>query len=631
LDPSFDCGSGATNGLYQDVVRSVVELPGGQLLVAGSFSGFNGLPRHGLTRLNPDGSSDPGWPDVLAAGDVNDVLLLAGGGFLIAGDLVLPGRPDHTGLVRLRADGTLDATFSSSLPPRDVYWVKGIQRVVQLADGSLLAGGIGSRYQVSNPFTWSAAPEARGVIHVLPDGTVDQSFKVAFGISTSDEESFAAVSAMKVDAEGRILVGGIFSQFEHADSTSLLRLNPDGSRDTSFAANLDYWITGLAIQNDGKILVACGVWTGSPPSSIVRLLPDGSLDPTFQAPVSSNRGWAGEPALAVQEDGRILISGNFDSVNGALAHNLARLNPDGSLDSNFTAGEGLAPAASGVGTLTLLRDGKIMAGGLFESFDGLRRRSLVRLGGGDHSPGPPSARVNPASQLIHPGLEASFVAYMNSASARRYQWLHENQGIPGATNQVLSLANVLPQQAGNYSVSVSDSVGTGTSAPVRLEVWPIDRTPGSFDPVFFTGSGPDGAVRAAARLPTGKLVIGGDFQQYDGLPHPHLARLQADGSLDTEYDLLPDGPVESIIPLQSGAFLVSGSFTSLKGLPCPGLARLSADGNWDQTFTKPVGLSGVLLTVQSDGKFLMGSIVGIRRYYPMAPWTGVLIPGSRSP
>ena len=611
LDPTFNCGSGATNFSYQSVLHRVAEMPDGKLLVGGSFSSFSGLSRASLVRLNPDGSPDAQWPDVLSGGEVNDVLVLPSGGILIAGHLGLPGKTNLVGLAKLGSDGVLDPAFQSSIPSRDAWFVRGLQRVVALSDGSFVAGGIGSRYSRWDPIWWWVNPDARGVIHVLSDGTIDPDFKVKFGISTSADESYAAVSALAIDAQGRILVGGFFNQFEHTPSACLIRLNPDGSIDPSFAWNLHGSVSSLAIQSDGKILVA-GRWAAASEWSLIRLLPDGNLDPTFQVNPSS-ASWCGIRTLALQSDGRILITGYFDFVNGFPARNVARLNPSGSLDSSFAA-SGPVGMASEPSTLTLLRDGNILVGGGLLYFDGEPRPSLVRLRGGDRTAGPPSARVYSSSQKTPPGMEVSFAAYANSSSPVRYQWARGNESIAGATNPVLTLPNVLPQHTGDYTVSVSDSFGTGTSHPVRLDVAPIDQSLGAFDPAFFTGSGPNGAVRTAARLPDGKLLIGGDFQEFDGQLRPFLARLQADGRLDPEFDLRPDGPVESIIPLSSGEFLVSGPFSTMNEVRCLGLARLTASGTWDASFKGPAGL-GVLRALQSDGKFLINSLVGLRRYH----------------
>src|SRR5262249_1632536 len=73
-------------------------------------------------------------------------------------------------------------------------------------------------------------------------------------------------------------------------------------------------------------------------------------------------------------------------------------------------------------------------------------------------------------------------------------------------------------------------------------------TNGVVDPTFNPGIGTDGPIRAVALQPDGKILIGGDFNSYNGTNVNFLARLNVDGSLDTSFNTGsgPDGPVNSI-------------------------------------------------------------------------------------
>jgi len=132
------------------------------------------------------------------------------------------------------------------------------------------------------------------------------------------------------------------------------------------------------------------------------------------------------------------------------------------------------------------------------------------------------------------------------------------------------------------------------------------------DPTFDPGTGPNSTVVAVAVQADGKIVIGGEFTEIDGTPRRGIARLNADGSLDREFDpkLTPSdlgGPQVSSVALQSdGKVLIFGGFSRLNGVSRNGAARLNPDGSLDASFTPPVGdwAWGLL---QADGKVLLRS------------------------
>ena len=127
------------------------------------------------------------------------------------------------------------------------------------------------------------------------------------------------------------------------------------------------------VQADGKILVGGYFRTvnGARRKSLARLNPDFSLDPTVFADINGT-----VLAIAVQTDGKIVIGGSFTAVGGASHNRVARLNADGSLDAAFNPGAG---ADALVYDVAVQPDGKILIGGDFESVNGVARTSLARL------------------------------------------------------------------------------------------------------------------------------------------------------------------------------------------------------------------------------------------------------------
>ena len=136
-------------------------------------------------------------------------------------------------------------------------------------------------------------------------------------------------------------------------------------------------MNALVVQSDGKVVI-CGDFTtvnGAARNRIARLNSDGTLDFTFLA-TASGANFAVN-AAAVQSDGKIVIGGRFSTINGTTRNHIARLNADGTLDASFLA------AGSGVNgdvfALALQSDGKPVIGGFFTSVNGTSRNGIARL------------------------------------------------------------------------------------------------------------------------------------------------------------------------------------------------------------------------------------------------------------
>lgn len=133
-----------------------------------------------------------------------------------------------------------------------------------------------------------------------------------------------------MQGDGKILRGGDFATVGGTTLTRLMRLNSDGSLETSFNPNFKGIAYSVAVQADEKILVG-GAFTTAGVSNrnrIARLNGDGSLDTNFNPNVSSTVQGA-----AVQADGLILLGGNFTSVGGLNRTNVARLQNDAAKQS----------------------------------------------------------------------------------------------------------------------------------------------------------------------------------------------------------------------------------------------------------------------------------------------------------
>jgi uncharacterized delta-60 repeat protein len=252
-----------------------------------------------------------------------------------------------------------------------------------------------------------------------------------------------------------------------------------------FQGEPDAGVRSLALQSDGKILVGGSFWevNGLRRTQIARLNTDGSLDTRFDAGAVEGAEWFGVTAVALEPDGQILIAGEVDSVAGQPRRDLARLNPDGSLDARFDP-DWRVPYF-GVRTVRLQPDGKIVAAGYFHNDDSRYDREIIRL----HPDGTRDNSFNQDTRL-HGGAA------------------------------VLEL-----QPDGKLLVGGWFGQGAPTKKVARF------LSNGRLDPAFLLDPDPEEAfiaVQAMALQPDGKILIGGVFEDVHGLRRIGLARLNND-------------------------------------------------------------------------------------------------------
>jgi uncharacterized delta-60 repeat protein len=346
-------------------VSSLAVQADGKLLVGGYFTTLGGQPRHYIGRLNADGTLDSAF-NPGAGGSYSTVSSLAvqsDGKILLVGGFSTLGGQTRFGIGRLNADGTLDGAFN----PGASSWVKSL--AVQ-ADGKILVGG---------EFTTLGGQTRSYIGRVNADGTVDSGFNPG--------ASGPVVWPMAAQADGRILVGGYFTTLGGQSRSGIGRLNADGTLDSGFnpgAGGVYPFVHSLAVQADGKILVG-GLFTtlgGQPRNHLARLNANGIVDSGFN-PGAGGGEYPSVYSLAVQADGKILVGGEFTTLGGQPRTNIARLNADGTLDGDFNPGASLGPcpgtSGPSVSSLAVQADGKILVGGSFTTLGGQPRTSIARF------------------------------------------------------------------------------------------------------------------------------------------------------------------------------------------------------------------------------------------------------------
>ncbi|MBP8258975.1 MAG: delta-60 repeat domain-containing protein [Verrucomicrobia bacterium] len=209
--------------------------------------------------------------------------------------------------------GALDPTF---LPARPDGLVRD---VAALPDGKVLIAG---------DFTKVGDLPRPAIARLCYDGSADEAFDPGSGPTGALGSTPARINTILHQSDGRILIGGVFTNFQGRARGCIARLWPNGAleEDELAGGGATNEVLALALQADGRILVG-GKFTrfhGVHCAQLVRLLPDGRLDPTFQYRYqdASKRGIS---AIAVQSDGRIVIGGSFRYLASQYRPSIARL------------------------------------------------------------------------------------------------------------------------------------------------------------------------------------------------------------------------------------------------------------------------------------------------------------------
>lgn len=582
VDVDFYPGSGADGAIHTIAVQ-----PDGKLLLGGEFFRVSNVPRNRVARLNVDGSLDHTFVPTNIFGERVSAILPQSDGKVLFGGTV--NRFDSTPLFgRLNPDGSADSAFMGA---NGLF--QPVNGLAVQSDGQILAA-------LTVPEDFAGPLVAR----FFPDGTRDWSLDapVLNNFPAGNSVSPIPCYSVAVDDGDKLLL---------AWQSGFWRLLPAGGSDLTFARPRaappwNFSPKTVAVQADGRIIIG-GLFTnlnGVPLGGLARLYADGSVDASFVPNLQPKN----VNALQIQPDGKIIIGGGFTNVNGIARRRLARLNADGSLDTTFPdpdvrPGEVLA--------MTLTADCKLIIAGTFRDIGDVPRRGIARL----HLD-PMAAPVivtPPASQTVTQGQTVSFYVETSCVPPGGYQWQFDGATLLGQTNSRMILQEASFSNAGSYTVIVSNSFGVTTSPPAELIVMAAPGHSGSLAGETVGDFGADGAVLAITHQADGKTLIGGRFTDVHGVARNDIARLHADGTVDLNFDIgsgvAGSGPVfVNALALQSdGKVVVAGRFLSVNGVDRTNIARLMPDGGVDSSFVAAVAQGPIsALLVQGDGRIIIG-------------------------
>jgi uncharacterized delta-60 repeat protein len=459
----------------------------------------------------------------------------------------------YSNIVRLNADYSIDPTFSASVNG-------GVFSIALQTDGKIVIGGI---------FTAVSGTSQNYVARLMPNGSVDPTFNTSGGAS-------GYINGVAVQQDGKILIGGTFTQVGGEFKPYAARLNADGSVDKAFTPNLPPQfdpnfipsiVYGITPQADGKVILAGFIYKSPSPGSvapIVRLNTDGSIDSSFIHPTINSNAYK----AVVQPDGKILLAGFFSTYGSTSRNRIMRLLPDGGLDFEFNPGTGFdGPVFS----IQLRANGSILAGGTFTTYNGTPRNNL--------------ALINADGSL-----DASFVPGVFSGGT-----VYTTP--TGADGRILMGGALVMPSAGRDTFALLGSTG-------------------ALDTSLNMNATAPGGTRVIAVQPNGNILVGGIFNRVNGAARNRLVRFNANGTVDSGFNSEVNiNSITTLLVQPDGKILVGGLnvIRNVAGSTPYALVRLNADGSYDSTFT----LSGVqartakALALQPDGKIIFSYTIPV--------------------
>jgi uncharacterized delta-60 repeat protein/uncharacterized repeat protein (TIGR01451 family) len=555
------------------LIKSVKRQTDGKLLIGGVFTNYDGNPVSGLVRLNEDGSIDTTFYFInqnLEVASIENILIQTDGKILI----LVTYSGIQKKLIRLLPNGDRDTTYTEA-----AFGENGGQISCEIQTDNKVVLAVSGASQINGVSN-------NGLIRLNTNGTVDAGFNSPFEYCQGWVN--ATFMDLKIDSNGKIIVIGDELYFPNCIKKTIACLNANGTEDTTFVPSAEVavstnYLTKISLLSDNKIMIIGtlpGLTGQNGGMCIVKLNLNGTIDANFNYHVVQSQDYV--YGMAVQPDDKLIVSVKSNSLyNGSSVKEVFRINTtDGSIDAAFDLGpafvETLGHTVSG--TLYVKPNGNILASGDF-TVSGNQSSGLIEVN--------PSGTLN-ANFNIGTGFKGN-----------------------GYVNKI--------QEVGSGKILIAGAFDT-VDGIVKRGIARLNAD-GTLDATFNSGGegfGLNSIIRTYAIQADGKIIVGGKFNSYNGLPNINLIRLNADGSIDTSFAPVTEfyssyiqgfvNPMVNSIAIQNdNKIVIAGAFVIFNGVSKKNILRLNADGTLDTTFNTGVGFNTevVYMQLQSDQKIVV--------------------------
>lgn len=353
--------------------RVAIDSSGNVLVAAPAAGSFNNTGISRLVKFSSTGVIDTTFITNLGAVDYGVFCIkpLVDNTTLISGQFTTIKGIASAGIAKLSSTGILDTTFSTNIgtganSTAQAFAVK--------SDGSIVLVGY---------FTLFNGVTVNRIVKLSSTGVPDSAFTTQTGTGSNN-----TLVTVAIQSDGKVLTGGSVTLFNSVAVGRLLRLNANGSLDTAFNTALGTGITAggpnaIVVQSDGKILVggSLTVFNGATVGRLIRLNSDGTPDSTFISNVGTGANNTIQKIL-IGQNNKIYIVGYFSSWNGSPSSGIVRLNSNGTVDKTFSltvAGEGFNGTVYDADIST--DENSLFVAGDFMNFNGTPVNRLAQIYG----------------------------------------------------------------------------------------------------------------------------------------------------------------------------------------------------------------------------------------------------------
>jgi len=556
VDTTFNMGTaGANNSVLCMVTQS-----DGKIIIGGNFTAYSGSSSPYIARINTNGTRDTTF-NIGGGfnGAVQDLKLQSDGKIVAVGAFTSYSGSTRNRIARLNTDGTYDTTYNIGNGLNQ----NGFAVAIQSDNKAVVVG--------NSMTTYSGSAIGTGSLRINTDGTLDTTFNTGTGLTVTTRVGYA----VDVQSDGKIVIGHGATQYSGSTVTRLMRLNTDGTVDSSFnPGSINNVVYAVKIQPDQKVLVAGGFTSvsGSTQTGIARILSNGNRDASYNVGAGINSATINAiNGLSLDSTGNVYIGNSFTTYSGSTVNRFVKTSPSGTIDLTFNTG---SVAFNGQSTrgfngsvwTTLVSGSRLYLGGAFTLYDAPPYNRIIKLD-------------NTGS------IDTTF-----------------NMGV-GFGNTVYTMVT---QSDGKLIVGGDFTTYSGSNATrfTRLNI------SGTLDATFNVGAGPNGSVYDTVLQSDGKIVAVGAFTTYSGSSSSGIVRVNTNGTRDTTFNVGTGftGTPYSIAMQSDGKFIVVGAMTNYSGSSITRILRINTDGTRDLSYNSGTGLSNTtyVITIQPDDKTIVG-------------------------
>lgn len=543
-------------------------------------------------------------------------------------------------IARIDENGVLDTTFQIG------SGAGGTNNFVE----SLAVDELGRVY-VGGRFTSFNQVSVNRIVRLLSNGQVDNSFQTGTGVECQTGSFVCTVTDIKILPDNKILLVGWFDSYDGTQVGggvgTIIRLLEDGSLDPTFnnLNNFGGGISDVEIMTDGSILVAgdFSVVNGQTRRKLLRLQSNGQVDESF--PNHSYSGGVSIESVKTilkRSDGKLLIGGDFQTINGISCKRFALLEANGQLNSSFNASIGPDYYIS---SLVALGNGNILVGGGFSSWNNEIRSGIAFISqDGSLLPNYPSLNSNGPGEVDYViAFSTPNAGALLTGSLTSFSKLDNNGQIDSTFNPQVGANNfinfVYPLSSQKYLLGGYFSTYNGKKANKLCRI----ELSGELDQTFISPDfiGQDlMEINTALEMPNGKIWVGGKRDLGDTPPGLGLFRLNSNGTIDNTF--APDSGlygtnnqviITKIIPVANNNVLVIGDFPYYIGSGFRRILLLDSNGIRVPSFQPSSGANDLILDAISTqsklylgGRFTTFNGIASSRFAALDLMTGNLLP-----